>query len=208
VASVLLLAAIAARETTWWRSSETIWAHAAGATSDNLMAHHYLACLYARDGKIDEAIAEEQQALACDSIDRYWISEAHLALADCLTAEEKPGEALPHYEEAIRISPGYALCHSQLAVALASAGQLDRAIVEFRETVRLASDSLAARMNLANVLLAKGETGEAAELCREVLKKDPTSEQARTILNLALAAEGKSLGPSPARGGSPKGGQR
>ncbi len=168
----------------------------------------FLACLYIREGKIDEAIDQAQQALACDSIDHYLISEAHIVLADCLTAEEKPGEALPHFEEAVRISPGYALCHSQLAVALAYANQLDRAIVEFRETVRLAPDSLDARIELANALLAKDENGEAADLCREVLKKDPNAEQARTILNRALAAEGKSVGPSPARGRLPAGGQR
>ena len=190
-ASVLALAIVAEQQTSYWQSGQTIWERATACDPHNAMAHQCLAGIYAREGRTDEAISHARQALASDTIARYVTVDAELTLAECLMKQQKAAEALEHFQQAVRLAPYRALCHTRLAIALAQTGNLDRAIPEFREALRLEPDSVPARIDLANVLLAKGEAHEAAQLCREVLKLDPRSAQAATLLRGAEAAGAK-----------------
>jgi tetratricopeptide (TPR) repeat protein len=190
-AVVLLLAAVAWRQTSYWRNDETLWTRAISCTEQNSLAHSCLACEYARQGRTAEAIDQLHEALATDSIARRVTAESHVLLADYLTAQGKPDEAFIHLEQAVAISPSFDLAHDHLAIACARAGQLDRAIAELRETIRLAPAHLQPRINLANVLLAHGEASKAATQCREVLEKDPNAVQAMIVLGAALTAEGQ-----------------
>ena len=190
-AAVVALGVVARQQTTYWRSGETIWARAASCDERNAMAHYCLGSIYAREGRLDEAIGQARQALTGDSIARYVTTDSYLLLGECLSSQEKPAAAIPVFEEAVRFAPGSAKCHSRLAIALARDGQLDRAIAEFREARRLKPDSLPERIDLANALLTKGEADEAAELCREVLRIDPHSTQAATLLRAAVGTSGE-----------------
>ena len=55
-AAVLLLAAVAWRQTSYWRNAETLWTHALACTEQNALAHYNLAMLYAQQGRTEEAI--------------------------------------------------------------------------------------------------------------------------------------------------------
>ena len=50
-AAVLLLAAVAWRQTSYWRNAETVWTRAIACTEQNAMAHYSLAYLYAQQGR-------------------------------------------------------------------------------------------------------------------------------------------------------------
>ena len=189
-AAVLALAAVAWRQTSYWRDNETVWTRAVACTDQNAMAHYCLGGVYASQGRTEDAIAQIRTALAIDSIAPYVTADSHILLAECLASQGKIGEALTHYEQAVRVSPANELAHARWAVALARAGQLDRAIAEFREAVRLNPAFSGARVDFANTLLARGEASEAAAQCREVLEVDPQAVQAMIILGAALAAEG------------------
>ena len=42
---------------------------------------------------------------------------------------------MSHYETAVRLRPGFAEAHFNLAVALANLGQIDEAVRQFRRTI-------------------------------------------------------------------------
>jgi tetratricopeptide (TPR) repeat protein len=190
-ATLLALAAVAWRQTSYWRDRETLWTRALACTEQNLVAHYSLAIAYAQQGRTDEAIAQLRAGLAVDSTAIAIIAEAHTLLAHCLTLQGKADEALTHFELAVRLLPSDDRCHARLAVALGLAGQPDRAIAEWREAVRLAPAALGARLGLADALLSDGQAGEAVDQCREVLKQEPNAVEAIVILALALSAEGQ-----------------
>ncbi len=168
-ASVLALAVIAWHQTSYWRDAETLWLHTLSCTEENLPAHYNLGYLYARQGRLDEAIGHLRKAVATPSISPMLIARCHGVLGDCLTAQGKIDEAIPHYEETVRLFPAGELGHTSFALALASAGQHDRAIAEWRESIRLSPSLWSAHVGLAEALLASGDSSGAAAECREVL---------------------------------------
>ena len=106
--SVLVLTAVAWQQTRYWRSSETVWMRAASCTTGNMLAHHFLAGIYASQGKIDEAIRQEREALNCDSIAHHLVAAVHDRLANCLMSQGNTDEAMLHFKEAVRIAPNAA----------------------------------------------------------------------------------------------------
>ena len=70
-AAVLALAAVAWRQTSYWRDAETLWTHALACTGANLLAHYGLALLLSRQGRTEEAIVHLREAVAADSIDPH-----------------------------------------------------------------------------------------------------------------------------------------
>ncbi|HEX4146272.1 MAG TPA: tetratricopeptide repeat protein [Pirellulales bacterium] len=189
--AVLGLAGIAWRQTSYWRNAETLWTHTLSCTRQNLLAHHGLAIVYARQGRTEQAIAEARNALAAGSIDRRWTAEAHILLARKLREKRSIDEALTHYEQAVQALPQNQQFHYQLADALAAAGKFDRAVAEWRVTLRMAPSVVEVRLGLADALLAQGKAGEAIAQCREILEKDPKAIHALVILGEALAADGQ-----------------
>ncbi len=188
---MLTLAAVAWRQTSYWRDAETLWTHAVSCTGPNLLAHYGVALCYTKQDRTEEAIREVRAALAADSIDPLLIAQCHELLGNELTKQGKADEALriskkrcASFQEASGSIP-------RSALAFASAGQHDQAIAQWRETVRLAPAYWSARVGLAQALLAGGEAGEAIDECRQVLEQEPAAIEAIAILGAALAAEGQ-----------------
>ena len=67
-----------------------------------------------------------------------------------------PEEAAASYRESIRLQPGHAEAHNNLAVALQAHGRLHEAITGFKEAIRLRPDYAQAHYNLAHAYLAAG----------------------------------------------------
>ena len=65
---------------------------------------------------------------------------AHYNLGNILTVG-KPGEAISHYPEAVRLKPDYVDPHVNFGAVLFAQGELPEAIAQFTEAVRLKPDS-------------------------------------------------------------------
>jgi Flp pilus assembly protein TadD len=68
-----------------------------------------------------------------------------------LAGAGRPGEAMAHYAEALRLKPGLALAHNDWGIALYQSGDTAGAVQHFREALRLSPDYADARNNLAAV---------------------------------------------------------
>ncbi len=109
-----------------------------------------------------------------------------------LARQQKPQEALPRFQRALKLQPDSAEAKFQLASVLKALNRPEEATAEldeFRhEKQRSVDENIAAATgNTANQLLAKGEWKGAAEKYREALKLDPNN--AKTWFNLSIALD-------------------
>ena len=191
-AAILLLAAVAGQQTSYWRNRETLWRHALDCDQQNLVAHYSLAMAYVEQGRIDEAVAQLREGLAVESTAIGIQSLAHTLLAQCLTQQGMPEEALEQFAEASRVLPTDGPPHGRLAAALGRAGMRERAVAEWREAVRIEPLVLGARLGLADALLADGKAAEAVVQANELLRQAPDAIDGIVTLGVALAANGQS----------------
>ncbi len=80
-----------------------------------------------------------------------WMAE--LNLGACLADEKKFTEAIPHYQRALAIRPGYVKAIRSLGVAAAALGRTDEAIARYHEALKIKPDDADAHYNLANLLV-------------------------------------------------------
>jgi Flp pilus assembly protein TadD len=115
---------------------------------------------------------------------------AHQNLGDVLL---KRGEALPakqHYEETIRLAPGFADARNKLGSILGSLGRFDDAVAQFQEAIRL-DDNAQVRHNLGLVFAMQGRTDEATREYEAALRLDRDHYLSLLRLGEALASRGR-----------------
>jgi tetratricopeptide (TPR) repeat protein len=110
---------------------------------------------------------------------------AHKSFGDALDKKGQTDEAIGHFQEAIRLKPGYADAHNNLGNALLKKGQADEAIGHFQEAIRLKPGYANAYNNFGNALLKKGQPGEAIRQYQEAIRLEPVD--ANTHYNLGNA---------------------
>jgi protein O-mannosyl-transferase len=101
-----------------------------------------------------------------------------------------PAEAIPHFEEALRLNPDFWEAHLSLGNALLET-RLQDAIAQYNIAVRLAPRSERAHTNLGNALLQAGRTPEAIAQLEEALRLDPTNAEAHNDLGNAFSRLGR-----------------
>jgi tetratricopeptide (TPR) repeat protein len=102
---------------------------------------------------------------------------AEASLGRALRSLDRPQEALPHYEQAARLSPGDPVRHLNLAVYLAECGRLQDAIEEYQAATHLTSDDkILARTyeSLGALFGALGDYAKVHESYRQALQLDPS----------------------------------
>jgi tetratricopeptide (TPR) repeat protein len=169
------LAFAAWRQTTYWRDSESLWAHTIAVTSNNDFAHASIADLFLRQGRIYESIVHSREALRI----RPDNSDAHNNLALALLYRGDMSEALDHWKKSLKIQPDNLNAQCNLAWMLATSG--DSSLRNGPTAVELA-ENVARRAGHANPIVlrtlaaAYAETGRFAEAI----------STARTALELAI----------------------
>jgi len=115
---------------------------------------------------------------------------AHQNLGDVLL---KRGEVLPakrHYEETLRLAPGFADARNKLGSILGSLGRYDEAIAQFQEAIRLGDDAQF-RHNLGLVYAMRGRTDEAIREYEASVRLDPDNYLSLIRLGEALGSRGR-----------------
>ena len=115
---------------------------------------------------------------------------AHNNLGVPLDKQGRHKEAIKHYQEALRIKPGWAEAHYNLGVAKAGQGEFEEAIEAYSESIRLEPNSPKTHNNMANALLSLGRVDSAIEHYFEAIKDRPDYANAHSNLGIALARQG------------------
>ncbi len=118
-------------------------------------------------------------------------SMAQKCLADGLLMEGKFEEAIPHFREAVRITPLLVDGHNNLGVALGGLGRFDEASAEYRKELEIRPFSAETRFNLASALMTLGRIDEAIAEFEETLRIAPRLGDAHSKLGAALGTRGR-----------------
>jgi tetratricopeptide (TPR) repeat protein len=116
---------------------------------------------------------------------------AHNNLGLALQREGKTDEAMSHYDEALRIRPGYATARTNLGVALSKQGKTADAIATYAEALRHNPGLAKAHADMGAALAAQGRVDEAIAEYNEALRLKPGHPESHANLGLALASKGK-----------------
>jgi len=110
---------------------------------------------------------------------------AHNELGLALERRGRSAEALPHYNAAIEIRPGFAEAHNNLAGTLSQLGRFDEALAAYRHALELKPAYPEALLNYGVALARRGETLQAIAQFEQALRIRPGYGRAHA--NLAAA---------------------
>jgi protein O-mannosyl-transferase len=153
-AAIVLCLGLTRQQLGYWKDSETLFRHALEVTRNNPLAHKALGDALLKQGQIDEAIRQFQEAIRLQPDD----ADVHYDLGNSLLKKDQTDEAIHQYREVIRLQPDDADAHNNLGNALLMNGQIDEAIRQFQEVIRLKPDDAEAHNNLGIALGRKGRT--------------------------------------------------
>lgn len=189
-------------------------------TAERAAALHRQAVAAQREGRVREAVALFQQALALrKDVDIYldfggllaglsqWgpagavyaaalklapdSPDAHYGVALSLHAQGRPAEAEPHYRTVLAACPGLGEVWNNLGVALQDQGRPAEAETAYRDALRDRPEDAGTWKNLAVALEALGRTGEAETAYREALSRNPEHGVSLNNLGVLVLAAGR-----------------
>ena len=175
----------AAKQTTYWKNTETLWTRAMTRTTGNYVAHVSLGNVLLQKGKADEAIIQYQKALQIRS--NY--ADAHLNLGNAFHQEGRMDEAVTQYQQALEFKPDDTGAHNNLGNVLLEEGRVDEAAIQYQQALELKPDDAETHCNLGTALNKKGRVDEAIGQYLEALKINP--RYAEVQYNLANALDRK-----------------
>lgn len=186
--AALLLAGCAAR--TWnqlgvWHNSRTLYEHALAVTTDNYLAHGYLAATLLNEGRLDEAAAHCRRAI--ELAPDYGPAWFRLGVV-----QEKSGRlqaAMTSYYTALKRRPDLAPAHYRLAELLLSRGVASEAVAHFRSAVQRQPDSAAAWRGLGVALGRLDRPDDALAAYQHALELNPAD--AETHYNVGVILFGR-----------------
>jgi protein O-mannosyl-transferase len=179
--AMLVLGACTARtldQLQYWKSSETLFLHAAVVTKGNYTAHYNLGEYYFNKGRLDEAIDNYRKAIQI----RPSYDDALNNLGTTLALKGELDEAIARIRESIHYRPDKADAYYNLGNVFVMQHKLDEAVAAYSNALRLKPDYPAAHNNLANVLLTQGHRDAAVQHYREALRLNPGHEGAKRQL--------------------------
>ena len=137
-------------------------------------------------------VYENSQALWEDTLAKNpnaWL--AHNNLGYLLANQGDLVSATRHYQEAVRLEPGYANAQNNLGNALLQVGKTQEAIEHYQQALYIAPDYANAHNNLGNALERTGKIEEALEQYEQALRINPDSVGFHYNLAIALGETGR-----------------
>jgi protein O-mannosyl-transferase len=187
--SLVVLSALAVctyLQTQYWKDTITVCQRALAVTNDNCNAHFCMTKELLEQGRIDEAIWHNTQALRIkpDYID------ALSGLGAAFHQAGRVDEAVVYYKKAIEIDPRTFEANANLGVALASKGKFNEAI-EHYEIALKTMDTPRIHRNYAQALFNLGQFPQSISEYRKVLLAMPGDPVVINELGYVLAHTGK-----------------
>jgi tetratricopeptide (TPR) repeat protein len=133
IAVLVALAAAAWGQIGYWRDNEVMYRRALAVTRDNWMIHGNLGALYARQGRLTEAM--EHYARSIRLKPDHALTYQNIGVALELLGKQE--EAIRYYVEAVRLDPKMFEAHRNLGMALQQRGRVPEAVFHYRQALSL-----------------------------------------------------------------------
>lgn len=188
LATVVTLGALAHRQASLYRSSETLWLHVLETNPGSWMARLNLGRHYERTGDFARAVEEYERAVeACP----FPLEYAHLRLAELHTLRGDFGEAERHHRRVLEVTVHKDRAHVNLGNFFADLARTAEAEEHYRAALAIDDDSALAHYNYATILGATGRRDEAIRQYREAIRCDPRLAAAHNNLAALLFEAGR-----------------
>ena len=187
IAILIALASCSFKQVSFWRDSESLWAHTLAVTSNNAIAHNQLGDFLFNRGRIDEAIVQFEKSINV----RPGYAEAQNNLGIALTAKGQFDSAAIHLKQAVELRPGQPKAHYDLANALSQQGERSAAITQYEQALALDPNYADAHFNLATVLARDGQIDAAESEYRKAISDNPNHAEAHYALGSILFEKGR-----------------
>jgi protein O-mannosyl-transferase len=186
-----VLSILSAKQTTYWRDTETLWRHTLAVTPDSDVALTGLGGILSVRGQIGQAVDDYEHALRL----RDGNVAAHFGLARALAAQQKTDAAIQHLQKALDIQPDYIAASNDLGVLLASKGEIKGAVAAWHRTLSFDPDNPDANNNIAWVRSTAADSElrdgkEALELAERAIRSGGENPVVLRTLAAAQAENG------------------
>jgi serine/threonine-protein kinase len=142
----------------------------------------------ADNGRVDEAIACYQKAIALDP--KYATPHNNLGAVLCDVKKDYDA-AIACFRKAIALDHKYAQALSSLGNALKAKGQVDAALACYRKAIEIDPKYTKAHLGLGQLLAGKGQVDEAIACYQKALTLDPEDSVTHHNLGSALYDKGQ-----------------
>jgi len=184
---LLALGTLTWRQARIYYNAETLWQTTIRRNPGCWMACNNLGLDYFQQGRMDEAIAQFQKALAIQTND----SHAHHNLGLVYFQQDRMDEAIAEIQTALAIEPDYASAHNNLGLIYSRLGRLDEAIAQYQKALTIARNVAEYHYNLGNALLRRDRPDEAIAQYQQALAVDPDDAKIHCNLGNALQRRGR-----------------
>ena len=183
IAAVAILSILSLYQTTFWKSSVTVWSRAVAVTKDNASAEMHLASALEAEGRADEAMPHYVEAARTSHGAPVPLFEAGTALLRA----QRYSDAIAPLEQALALDTTLAGGQESLGVALLKAGRPSDAIPHLEASPRTAS----VWNNLALAYEGKNDVANAGKAFAEAIRLDPNLYDARMNYVALLSASNR-----------------
>lgn len=114
--------------------------------------------------------------------DSYW---AHYNLGLTLLGAGRSAEAVPHFEEAVRLEPTSREALTNLGVSLEETGQAEKAVAAFQRAAEIDPENRFAVRHLTRALVTNDRPYEAAAILQNVVRRWPEDPELHYSLGIA-----------------------
>jgi tetratricopeptide (TPR) repeat protein len=184
---LLVLGTLTWKQCGMYANIETLWLQTIRLNPDCWMAHLNLGTIVLQKGRVDEATARFQKALAIKP--DYAEAQYNLGLVSFKLG--RMDEAITQYQKALAIKPDYTDAFYNLCLSFSKQGRLDEAISYYQQALQINPDFLDAHIGLGNILLQTGRVDDAIIHFQEALEINPDLAEACCNLGVALSQKGR-----------------
>ena len=131
-----------------WGDEASLWEDVVRKSPHKARPHNFLGVVYAREGRLDEAIQQYQTALRLQPD----YAGAHYTLGEAYMYKGQLDMAIIQFQTALWLQPDYAKAHFDLGVIYLGNGSIDLARTEFETVLRIRPDDFWARQMLNSII--------------------------------------------------------
>ncbi len=193
VGAVAALGVLTSLQCAMYADAETLWQATIAKNPGCWVAYGGLGDIYLKDGRVREAVAAYERAIAIDASN----VESHNDLGIALLREGKPDEAVAQFQAALGIDRENAEAHNDLGNVFASERRMDEAAAEYASALKADPADGRAHYNLGSVFMRMGRMREAAAEFDRTLAIDPGDFDAHENKGIALTELGNADGAVP-----------
>jgi tetratricopeptide (TPR) repeat protein len=152
-----------------WSDDVTLYTKTLAASPDSYHIHNNLGTVYWKQGNVEAAEREWQEALRLTPRNAIVLNNLGLLRS----GQERYAEAVEYFQRAMRLKPLYTDPHLNLGVAYTEMGQLEKAELQLRAAVALSPLRVDARNKLGKLYSDAGRLPEAEEQFLRSVESEP-----------------------------------